>query len=424
MYLTDEEKKMLQGEEGLVRQKCMEQLVDLCEVSGADRLVDLDGTGDFTHGAGMSQGRYGYPIEALRELAESGAKFKIPTYSNKVPIPQVPFHGWEHCGIPQHEDPEYNDTLREEEVMSIYRKMGCFTSHSCANYLTASFWPTVGQHCSWTESSAVPYCNAILGGRVNLDGSFASCFLGKAPYYGKHITENRYATVLIKTERPIRSALEWDVYGFLVGELSELEVPALTGTADATTSKLVKINSALNTGGSVPMYHLPGVTPEAQTLELAFNGKEPKETFVVGEKELREAYDKINYLPVEDVDFVSLGCPHYNIVDLWRASQLLEGKKCKVRLWIMTSPWLYDLAKAQGYLKIFDDAGATLLTGTCPAAMGMPDGIRSLAMDSVKQSYYITGRYSTPENPLHVCYGSTEDCIQAALTGKWRGEWR
>ena len=424
MLLTDEEKRMLQGEDGIVRQKCMEQLVAASEVAGAERLVDLDGTGDFTHGAGGARGRFGFPFEALKELADSGAKFKIPTYSNKVPIPQVPFHGWEKCGIPQQEDPEYNEKGREEEYMSVLRKMGVFTSHSCANYLSSSFWPTVGQHCSWTESSAVPYCNAILGGRVNLDGSFATCFLGKAPYYGKHITENRHATVLIKTEKPIDTELQWDVLGFAVGERSELEVPAITGTVNATTSKLVKINASLNTGGSVPMYHIPGVTPEAPTVEFALNGKAPIETFLITDADLREAYNKINYLPVEDVDFVSLGCPHYNMVDLWHAAQLLDGKKCKVRLWIMTSPWLYDHAKAQGFLKIFEDAGATLLTGTCPAAMGMPDGINALAMDSVKQSYYITGRYSTPEKPLHVCYGSQADCIEAAITGKWHGEWR
>ncbi|MCL2124795.1 MAG: aconitase X catalytic domain-containing protein [Oscillospiraceae bacterium] len=424
MQLTDEEKRMLQGEEGLVRQKCMEQLVDLCDVAGADRLVDLDGTGDFTHAAMMSQGRYGFPLEELKALADSGAKFKIPTYSNKVPLPQVPFHGWEKCGIPQHEDPEYNKKLREEEYMSVYRQMGLFTSCTCANYLISSFWPTVGQHCSWTESSAVPYCNAVLGGRTNLDGSFASCFLGKAPYYGMHVTENRYATIVVKSERTLRTEMEWDIFGFAVGELSKLEVPALVGMADATTSKTVKINAALNTGGSIPMYHIPGVTPEAQTLELALNGKQPKETYVIGEKELRDAYDKVNYLPSEDIDFVSLGCPHYNLVDLMRVAHLLEGKKCKVRLWIMTTPWMYDLAKSQGFLKIFDDAGATLLTGTCPAAMGMPDGIKSVAMDSVKQSYYITGRYSSPEDPLHVCYGTKEDCVEAAITGKWRGEWR
>jgi hypothetical protein len=45
-------------------------------------------------------------------------------------------------------------------------------------------------------------------------------------------------------------------------------------------------------------------------------------------------------------------------------------------------------------------------------------------VDSAKQSYYITGRYPDDDNRLQVCYGSQDDCIEAALTGKWHGEWR
>ena len=42
--LTDEEKRMLQGEAGKVPRICMEYLVEMCQISGAERLVDLDGT--------------------------------------------------------------------------------------------------------------------------------------------------------------------------------------------------------------------------------------------------------------------------------------------------------------------------------------------------------------------------------------------
>jgi predicted aconitase len=106
-------------------------------------------------------------------------------------------------------------------------------------------------------------------------------------------------------------------------------------------------------------------------------------------------------------------------------SILLEGKKCKVQTWIMTTPWLYETAKGQGFLKIFEDAGANLMTATCPAAMGgVPNGAKTIAADSAKQAYYITGCYPDPDDPLHVCYGSMEDCVDAAITGKWHGEWR
>jgi predicted aconitase len=303
--------------------------------------------------------------------------------------------------------------------------MGLLTSFSCANYLTMSYLPSVGQHCSWFESSQIPYCNATLGARTNFDGTFATCFLGKAPYYGMHVTENRNGTVLVKTDRLIRTDLEWDVFGFAVGEEVKTEVPVLTGTAKPTTTQYQKLNSAIHTGGAVSMYHIPGSTPEAPTVEWALGGKKPKREVMIGERELKRAYDTLNYHTSNDVDMVYLGCPHLNIVDMMLLARKLDGKKCRIPLWIVTAPWLYDVARTMGYLKIFKDAGATLLGGACLAAMGaVPDGVRNIAVDTAKQAYYITGCYPDDDYRLQVCYGSTDDCIDAALTGKWRGEWR
>lgn len=426
MFLTDDEKRMLQGEMGVVSRKCMEYLVEECAVSGAERLVELDGTGDMhTPWTSMSP-FYEFSLEELRELVDSGAKFKIPTFANKSPFPcPTPLHGWQKCGMAPHNSPAYHDQAVREEYMELYRRMGMMTTHSCAYYLTSTYWPTMGQHCAWNESSAIPYCNAILGARANIDGNFATCFLGKAAYYDMHITENRYATVLVKPERKIASDIEWDVFGFAVGEECGIAVPALTNTVKPTTTQICKLNSAMNTGGSIRMYHIPGTTPEAPTLEAAFAGRAPKRTVVLTEADLRRSYEILNCYTGDDVDFVSLGCPHYNIVDLMQLARKLEGKKCKARLWIMTLPWLYDVAKNLGYLKIFEDAGANLMSGTCPACMGgVPQGVRRMAVDSAKQSYYITGCYPDEDNRLEVCYGTQDECIEAAITGKWRGEWR
>lgn len=426
MYLTDEEKRLLQGEEGPVRQICMQYLVEACEVAGAERLVELDGTGDFHSPQTAMAPFYTFSYDELKELAESGAHFKIPTFANKSPFYALtPVHGWECCNIGKHNDPDFHRENMHEDYYALYRKMGMMTSHSCANYITASYLPTIGQHCSWNESSAIPYCNANLGARTNIDGSFATCFLGKAPYYGLHITENRYATVLVKTERTISGDLEWDVFGFAVGEECGIAVPALTGTAKPTTTQIQKLNSAMNTGGSIQMYHIPGSTPEAPTLEYAFNFKQPEREVMIGEQRLKKAYETLNFHTSDDVDMVYLGCPHLNIVDLMLLVRKLEGKKVRVPLWIMSAPWLYEMAVNMGYRKIIEDAGAFLMTGTCLAAMGaVPKGVKNLAVDSAKQSYYITGCYPDDDNRLQVCYGSQDDCIDAALTGKWRGEWR
>jgi predicted aconitase len=93
-----------------------------------------------------------------------------------------------------------------------------------------------------------------------------------------------------------------------VGEALGLRVPALTGIGRPTTTQLVKMNSALNTGGQVRMYHIPGMTPEAPTLEAALQGRKPKETVSVTRSDLRRVYDLLNYGSSDDVDFVSLGC--------------------------------------------------------------------------------------------------------------------
>jgi len=84
VILTDEEKSMLQGEQGHVRQACMQYLVEMCEIAGAERLVDLDGTGDM-HTPGLNFRYHPFTFEEVKQLAEEGAKFKIPTFAIKPP---------------------------------------------------------------------------------------------------------------------------------------------------------------------------------------------------------------------------------------------------------------------------------------------------------------------------------------------------
>jgi predicted aconitase len=426
MYLSDDEKRLLDGAEGYVRQRCMQYLVELATVSGAERMVDLDGTTDFHVPTTALVPEYLFPIEELRKIVDEGAVFKAPTFANKAPFYGATFvDGWEGCDYPPHNDPAHHAKAMQPDWMELYIKMGLITTYSCASYLASSYWPSVGQHCAWNESSAVPYCNAVLGGRSNIDGSFASSFLAKAPYSGMHVPENRLATVVIDTERLIHTDVEWDVLGFAVGEECGLDVPALIHTAKPTTTQYQKFNTAANTGGSIAMYHVPGATPEAPTLEWALGGKKPVREVSFDEAHLKKTYEKLNDHRGDTVEMVSLDCPHYNLVDLMRLAHKLNGKKVKVPVWIMTVPALYHTAEQLGYKKIFEDAGAVLLSGTCPAAIaGVPGGIRALAVDAAKQAYYISGLFPEADDHLDVFYGTQDDCVDAALTGIWRGEWR
>jgi len=369
----------------------------------------------------------------LSDFADRGGKFAIPTFADKSPFDgQPPIHGWEHCNVCsqqnpacRQDDPEYHEAAMQKETYAVLRKMGLITTHSCANYLSMSYLPSVGQHCSWFESSQMPYCNATLGARTNFDGSLATCLLGKAPYYDMHISDNRLGTVICEPERTIKSDLEWDVYGYSVGFAVDVRVPIVLGTSRPTTTQYQKFNSAVSTGGAVRMYHLPGITPEAPTIEFASGGKTIKDYIKITEADLRKTYDVLNFHTSDDPDMVYLGCPHLNIVDVMLLARKLEGKKVKIPLWIMTAPWLFSQAAELGYKEIIEKSGAKLMSGACLAAMGaVPEGVRNIAVDTAKQAYYITGCYPDPGTELQVCYGSQDDCIDAAITGRWRGEWK
>jgi predicted aconitase len=217
--------------------------------------------------------------------------------------------------------------------------------------------------------------------------------------------------------------MDYDLFGWAVGEAVGLEVPALVGIGKPTTSQLVKMNSAVATGGQVRMYHIPGITPEAPTLDAAFKGRAPKKKIVIERSDLKRVYEMMTYASNDNVEFVYLGCPHYNMVEVQKAARLLDGKKCKTPLWVMTNPLTYKAAQLMGLDVTIEKAGGTLLSGSCPGLlMGEMPPSAVMATDAAKQNYYITGIVYPKK--LEVWYGTTEDCIEAAITGKWKGEWR
>jgi predicted aconitase len=424
MLLTGDEKRILDGQQGEIAQRCLKFLVDYGEVAGAEKLVDLDGTVDLHPGAGWV-GAYDIKREEIVALAKKGERFKVPTFSDKATAPSFIVDGWEKCGVLPSCDPTFHQKCMDD--LQPYIDMGMVPTFSCDHYLVASFWPSLGQHSAWVESSAVPWVNAILGSPSNFDGCFQTAYLGKAPYYDMHIPENRAATVLVKCETELKRDMDYDLFGWAVGEKLGLKVPAFVGIGHPTTSQLVKMNSALNTGGQVRMYHIPGITPEAPSLEAAFQGKNPKETVAITRADLKKVYETMNYGLSQDIDFVYLGCPHYTIQEIQKAADLLVGKKTKVRLWVMTNPPTWKMADMAGYRKKIEDAGGLLLSGACPGLLlgkVMPpnNNAKVMAMDACKQDYYITG-HCHPDK-VQVRYGTMEDCINAAVTGKWQGEWR
>jgi predicted aconitase len=209
--------------------------------------------------------------------------------------------------------------------------------------------------------------------------------------------------------------------GYYIGDAVQEKIPVYNGIkAIPNLRKMMVCSAAGASSGGIEMFHVVGVTPEARTLELAFGGQKPLDTLKLGKNELRQAYDKLQTASDPDVDVVMLGCPHYSLEEIWRVAMMLEGKHLAdhTSLWIFTPDAIKTVADRAGYTAIIEKAGGYIMCDTCPCVCkAVPKGTKTVATDSPKQSHHTHSILGYP-----AWYGSMEDCVNAALTGKWKGE--
>ena len=424
MKLEPDERAMLEGARGPARQKAMDLLVRYGEALGAERLVDTNNV----------CGTVGASTPFLRDYgAKHGLDAVFSEFSldagEVVPIPKVEVYS---SHLQQGLDPEHAGAQGiPPEVVKVYRqgeayaaRLGVQPLNTCAPYTVGNV-PTRGEHCAWMESSAVVYINSVLGAKTNAEGresAGAAMLTGKIPYWGYHIDENRLGTHLVELGIDVQSTADWGLLGYYIGEVVQDKVPVVSGIRGVPNlPRLKHFGAAIASSGGVEMYHLVGITPEAASLDVAFGGNRPLERFRYGRTERRQAYERVNATAKDSqVDFVMLGCPHYTIEQIWEACRLLEGKRLheNTSLWIFTPRATKQLADQNGYTKIIGDAGGKLMSDTC-SALGrvLPKGTRVAAVDSAKQAHYLPAIMG-----VQCWFGSTEDCINAAVTGRWNSE--
>jgi predicted aconitase len=426
MKLTDNEQAMLDGREGKAKQKAMELLVRYGEALNCERFVDT------TNVAGVpgyfapllldyykASGDDAYDIIYSRFDLDSDEVVEVPRMMVNSCALQggVDAEGWQTLG-------KTADALRmsqSSEAASAGR--GIKILKTCTPYLAGNV-PKQGEHCAWMESSAVVYCNSVLGARTNTEGreSTSSAMLtGKIPDWGFHRDENRFASHHIKVEIDVESVMDWGMLGYFTGATVQERIPVLTGRFSRPDLIRHKhFGAAAASSGGVEMYHLEGITPEADTLEKALGSRKPLEVLTYGKAEQRRTYDELNSKASDpNVDFVMLGCPHAALEQLQEIARLLEGKRISgnCNLWVFTSRAVKSEADALGYTKIIRAAGGALLTDTCSSiAQAIPPGTKVAALDSAKQTHYLPAIMG-----IQGWFGSTTDCITAALTGRWNG---
>ncbi|MFH1447939.1 MAG: aconitase X catalytic domain-containing protein [Candidatus Micrarchaeota archaeon] len=394
MKLTKEEEKMSAGENGRAVQKAMEILTALGDIYGADRLIPVTSV----QVAGVSYYNLGDAgLEFLSELAEDG-QVCVNTTLNPA---GMDMEGWKELGI----DPEF--AHKQKLVVDTFVKMGITPTLTCTPYLAGNN-PTLGDHIAWSESSAVAYANSIIGAYTNREGgpsALSAALTGRTPNYNMHLDDNRQATKSVIVNATLDSIDDFGALGYVIGKAIGNEIPLIHGIKAAGIPELKSLCASIATFGGTPMFHMEGITPNKTTI--------PKESIEVTRRDIEDALGALT--DGKDPDFVSLGCPHCSIDEVEKIALLLKGKKVNIETWITLSREVKREADRKGYIKMIRDAGARIACDTCLAVAPLKGRFKCLATNSAKGCYYGRGN-----NNFMTLIGTTEECMNAAVTGKWR----
>lgn len=93
-----------------------------------------------------------------------------------------------------------------------------------------------------------------------------------------------------------------------------------------------------------------------------------------------------------------------------------ENVHDSINLWIWTAYQIKAIADRNGYTDIIAKAGGNLLADSCPLNANIfPLGTKVVATDSAKHAHYAPAIAG-----VDVWLGTMEECIDCAVTGKWK----
>jgi len=384
LYLTREEEAMLKGEEGEGVRRCMELLVDTGDYMGARNMVKISFACVIYPGFWRN---VGWEDECLR----LGAKFRVRTDLGDV------------------------------------ENLPCF-----------------GEHAEYSHTGGT-IRNSLYGARLNIVGNtsaFASAVTGRAPNYGFHLKHNRYGNVLVKVEADLEDdILDWEGLGYftstqLKGDWTKVPVVIGLPYERMTRQHLGSLSTGLQTAsGPVHMFHIPGRTPEAPTLEAAFGPKRAEEVITV---ETRDVVDEVNMWTAGDGDIDAVYISALQTItsptveDTMKLARMVKGRKVHEGVsTFIPSP----RGDAKELKKVIDDAGfitsrsrfGEILYGPKYGGDGIyglrpkiGDRLEELGIKRMVTNSIFIANYSTD---IECILRPTEQCIEAALTGRVE-EWR
>jgi predicted aconitase len=409
LTLSRRDQEMLRGEHGPATKIAMSILTRMAEVAEAEELLDISGAHiDSTVYIGEAG------LEFAERLASLGAKVRVPTTLNVSGLDE---HHWQEWAVP-------TDWARQaQRQMIAYQSMGTIPTWTCAPYQVENK-PTFGQQIAWGESNAIVFANSVIGARTErYPDLFDICcaITGRAPAMGLHLTENRAGQLLFRLV-DIPEALQrgddfYPVLGNLIGKLTLDRIPVIDGMGVVPDEDQLKaFGAGAASSGGVALFHMVGVTPEASSLEAAFQGKEPEQSIEVNMSLLRESRRELTHTDNDALHMVVLGSPHFSLAEFKGLAQLVAGKRKhpEVKFLVTSSRAMTLLAQKAGFLETLEAFGAQLTVDTCILTTPMlPAEIQNLMTNSAKFAYYSPGMLNKK-----IAFGSLEDCVHSAVAGR------
>jgi predicted aconitase len=165
--------------------------------------------------------------------------------------------------------------------------------------------------------------------------------------------------------------------------------------------------------GSVALFHLAGLTPEAGRLnDVAADGLPSYRVTCADIEALRSAYRSDGR-----VDVVVFSAPQLSLFELRDLAGLCEGRRFAVPLLAVTSPQVKPDSDRMGYTARIEDAGGTVLSGMCfyqsyAREIAEANNWKRLATNSAKLVNILGGYGYQP------ILASMEECVGAAISGR------
>jgi predicted aconitase len=413
MRLRDEERAMLAGAQGAARQWAIRHQIAVGEFFDAPDFVPVGQAHIMADTESLGESGVAW-LEELAALPPADRRVRIPTITDPR---GVDFASYKRL--------KQTDAMAAIEARAIraFEALGVLMTNTCINYQTI-LPPVRGEHLAMGDTGVVIYSNSVQGARSNFEGgpsALAAGLTGRTPRYGYHLDAHRAGTRHFEVRDRPRDLADWGALGGIIGKAtnSYWEVPVVSGLhAPPNSDELKHFGAALASFGSVALFHMPGITPEAPALADAFAGRPVPAAAVVGASDL-EAFYRGYAAAGDKVDVVVFAAPQLSLLEMEQVAALLSGKRvhAATTLIVATSPEIKFAADRMGLTRTMEDAGAVVAAGVCfyqsyAREMAEANGWQRLLTNSAKLVNIIAGYGYKPT------LASMERCVDSAVAGK------